>query len=98
MIDLEKTFDLFGDDFLKFESVVNKLHTRPDLCAFLLLDKLVPSTSDMISGAGHDEIWLDTNCEKLAETATTEDILTLVRCGVRYKYGSLTMFAWNGGV
>jgi hypothetical protein len=92
MIDLEKTFNSFDNDFLEFELVENKLHPRADLCAFLLLDKLIPGTADMVSAGEHDEIWLDTDCDKLAEIATEADILTLVRCGVRYGDGSLAMF------
>lgn len=96
MIDLEATFDKYDNEYLKFERVENKLHSRPDLCAFLLLDKLMPSDGrDIICAAEHDEIFLDADCEKLAEVATEDDILTLTRCGVRYagEVDSLAMFA-----
>ena len=96
MIDLEATFDRHSDDFLKFDRVENKLHSRPDLCAFLLLDKLLPNAGrDMVCAAEHDEIFLDADCEKLAEVVTDDDILTLTRCGVRYDSDtdSLAMFA-----
>jgi hypothetical protein len=47
-----------------------------------------------VTAAEHDEIWLDVDCERLAEIATEVDILYLVRCGVRYdEYNkSLQMF------
>lgn len=96
MIDLEETFERLNDDYLKFERVENKLHSRPDLCAFLLLDKLIPNAGrGMVCAAEHDEIFLDADCEKLAEVATEEDILTLTRCGVHYdsETDSLAMFA-----
>lgn len=96
MIDLKATFEKCDDDYLKFDRVQNKLHSRPDLCAFLLLDKLMPRAGrDMVRGAEHDEIYLDADCEKLAEVATENDILTLTRCGVRYnsETESLAMFA-----
>lgn len=96
MIDLDATFEKHNDDYLKFERVENKLHSRPDLCAFLLLDKLLPNDGrDMVCAAEHDEIFLDADCEKLAEVATEEDILTLTRCGVHYDSytDSLAMFA-----
>ena len=96
MIDLKETFEKCDDDYRKFDRVENKLHSRPDLCAFLLLDKLMPRAGrDMVYAAEHDEIYLDVDCEKLAEVATENDILTLTRCGVRYnsETESLAMFA-----
>lgn len=95
MIDLKETFEKFNDDYIKFKRVANPLHHRPDICAFLLLDKLVPGNGDMVAAAEHDEIYLDTDCDKLAEVATEDDILTLVRCGVRYdrETSGLAMFA-----
>ena len=96
MIDLYVIFEKHNDDYLKFERVENKLHSRPDLCAFLLIDKLLPNDGrDIVSAATHDEIFLDADCEKLAEVATEEDILTLTRCGVLYdrETDSLAMFA-----
>ena len=95
MIDLDATFEKHNDDFLEFERVEGKLHSRPDLCAFLLIDKLLPREGrDIVSAAEHDEIYLDADCEKLAEVATEEDILTLTRCGVLYDSStdSLVMF------
>lgn len=96
MIDLDATFKKHDADYLRFERVENKLHSRPDICAFLLLDKLLPNDGrDMVCAAEHDEIFLDADCDKLAEVATEEDILTLTRCGVRYDSDtdSLAMFA-----
>ena len=96
LADLNEVFEKYNDDYLKFERVENKLHARPDLCAFLLIDKLLPNNgSDIVCAAEHDEIYLDADCEKLAEVATEEDILTLTRCGVRYdsEFDSLVMFA-----
>jgi hypothetical protein len=96
MIDINCAFNNYDDDYLKFERVVDKLHPRPDICAFLLLDKILPNDGfDMVCGAEHDEIYLDVDCERLAEVATEEDVLTLVRCGVHYdeETDSLAMFA-----
>ena len=95
MLNLAEVFEKFDDDYIKFERIENKLSGRPDLHAFLLLDKLMPGTRDMVSAAKHDEIYLDVDCEKLAEVASEDDILTLTRCGVRYEgdTDSLCMFA-----
>jgi len=95
MINLSEVFEKYDDDFLEFDRVENKLHPRPDLCGFLLLDKLVPNPgNDIVGGAEHDEIYLIVDCDKLTEVATELDILTLIRCGIRYikDYDSLAMF------
>ena len=95
MINIESTFTKYEDEYLKFDRVEKKYSSRPDICAFILLDKLVPSNGhDMISAAEHDEIFLNTDCEKLAEVATEEDILMLKRCGVNYSgdFECLSMF------
>ncbi len=94
MINLEEAFEKVRGEFHKFENIENPLHRRRDIAAFLLLDKLVPSGSDdIVGGAGHDVIWLDTNIDKLAEVATEEDILYLHRCGVRLGDDCLEMYA-----
>lgn len=96
MINLQETFDKFEYNFSEFDKVVEKYSNRPDLHAFILLDKLVPSDNniDIIGHAELDYICLDIDLEKLAEVATEDDILTLRRCGVRYDeyYDSLMIF------
>jgi hypothetical protein len=86
---------LFNDDegeFLKFDRIEQKLSNRPDIHAFLLLDSLVPRDRDMVSAAEHDEIWLDVEPEELAKVATREQVIDLIRCGVRFDAGYLCMF------
>lgn len=95
MVDLNDAFEKFCDDHGKFYLIESKLHSRPDLCAFLLLDKLVPCVGKgMVSAAMSDEIYLDVDCNMLADAATEDDIRTLRRCGVRYDEDneSLCMF------
>ena len=86
-------FEKHDDEFIKFDRVDNKRSQRRDLHAFLLLTELFPSTSKIVSGAGHDEIWLSPT-GKQVETLTDFQILELVRCGVRYddEHESLCMF------
>ena len=91
----DETDGTYGGEFLEFDKVSPKLSTRPDLHAFLLLDSMFPGmTTDMISGASHDEIWLDVDAEALASIATDEQLRDLCRCGVRYdeENDSLVMF------
>lgn len=85
----------FDREFLKFENVRYKLSSRPDLHAFLVLDALVPGIRDMVSGAEHDEIYLDVEIEDLAAVVDPEMLLDLHRCGVRYDEETvgLAMFA-----
>ena len=83
-----------GDEFLKFDRVQNKRSRRPDLHAFLLLDELVPGRSCMVDAAEHDEIFLDTPLDELEKVVTEDQIVELVRCGVRMDSftDSLAMF------
>ena len=86
--------EALGEEFLKFDRVQQKLSSRPDIHAFILLNKLVPSGHDIVVNAAHDEIWLDVDPTDLARVANEHDIVDLVRCGVRYdeEYSSLAMF------
>lgn len=82
-------------EFLRFERVSQKLSSRPDVHAFLLLDQLIPgSDCDMVAAAEHDEIFLAPEPEELAMVATPEIVIELHRCGVRYdvETNSLAMF------
>lgn len=96
MLDLEAVFEKFDDEYIRFERIENPAHSRPDVCAFIMLDRLVPSekSRDMVCSAEHDEIWLDVDIEELARVATEDDVLSLVRCGVRLDTDiqSLAMF------
>jgi len=94
MIEIRKLFELHNDEYGKFERVENKLSSRDDLHAFMLLDKLfpdIPHTNsygtvfypEIIAGVTHDQIWLSLKSEQI-ETLTSDQVLELVRCGVMY--------------
>jgi len=85
-MNLEKMFDKHDEEYLKFDRIENPPHNRPDLCAFILLDKLSPSerARDIIACSEHDEFWIDASPEDVANNATEEDIIYLQRCGIRY--------------
>ena len=92
-MEIHDRFEAVTDDYLKFDRVENKLSTRSDIHAFILLNEIFPGTRDMVCASGHDNIWLDVgseDCDKL----TDDQVLELVRCGVMFdeESGSLSMF------
>jgi len=96
-MNLEAMFEGNDKEFLKFDRIEKPLHHRPDICAFLMLDSILPpevKDRDMVSGARHDVIYLDVDCEALAKVITDEQVRDLSRCGVLYDCDtdSLSMF------
>lgn len=88
-----------NDQYGEFHLVEPKFATRPDLHAFIILDKLAPSIptehergsgekylmySDIIACAEHDEVYLDFHDEDLNDKITIEMALDLYRCGIIY--------------
>jgi len=90
--DGDDIFAEFHGEYGEFEKVENKLSTRPDLHAFLLLDSLFPGKHDMVCAAEHDEIYLEVEPEYLRKVATKKQLLDLHRCGVICDDGDLCMF------
>ena len=84
MINIAETFAKLEDEKLSFKQIQDPPSDRSDLCAFILLDALVPGESHIVACAEHDEIWLDVDLDRLAEAATEEDIRTLRCCGVHF--------------
>ena len=92
-MNLAEMFENNQDSFLKFENIKTKMSTRPDLHAFMLLDKLLPSTHDLIVSAEHDIIYLDVTLDKLEGIITEEQVKELIMCGVMIEDGEgLAMF------
>jgi hypothetical protein len=93
---LKELFDAVTDDYLDFARIENPPSQRPDLCAFILLDRLLPGgDSDIVSASEHDEFYLSFDCDELAKVATPELVRDLSRCGVRYdeSFNALCMFS-----
>ena len=93
--DMADLFERHEGEFIKFDRVTTKRSNRRDLHAFIRLDELVPGDRCVISGAEHDEIWIEVSIPALAKVATEADIIELIRCGVRLDADveSLAMFA-----
>lgn len=81
-----------GGEYLEFDRVENRLSSRRDIHAFILLNNLFPGDGDIVCSAGHDQIWLDAS-EENVESLTDEQIIELSRCGVMLDDGMLSMFA-----
>lgn len=93
----EEMLEIFSEreGFGEFQDVETKLSNRPDLHAFLLLDKLNPSDDGecIIAAAEHDEIYLWADLDTVAKNATEEQINELILCGVFISEDSFAMFA-----
>lgn len=93
MLNIEELFVKHEEEYLKFDKVKEKKTNRPDLQALLILDSIIPSNRDIISASEHDAFFLGIDLEVLAAKATEEQIIDLIRCGVRYSgYNCLFMF------
>lgn len=93
--EMEALFELFDDEFGQFENIESPMHRLKDLCAFLMLDAVLPGNYKAVAAAEHDKIWLNADVEGLARVATNGLIRDLVRCGVMLdtENNSLAMFA-----
>ncbi len=87
-----QTFDKHCGEYLQFHKITDKKSKRPDLHSFLLLDSLIPSDQDIVSAANHDEIYLSIDLEALAQVINEEQVIELIRCGLRINEDSLQMF------
>lgn len=97
VLNLKDAFKNFEDDFLDFDSLIERLSSRPDLNAFTLLDKLIPSKNNqaIISASRYQEYYLSIDVKELEKVITEKEVQALVRCGVRYDttYNALCLFS-----
>lgn len=89
---LRALFNTHGDEYGKFEKVEPKRSRRRDLHAFMLLDELLPGDGQVLLSSEHDEVYLGFDDDELAAVITEEQVLELVRCGVRHDGSGLCMF------
>ncbi len=94
--DLAAEFERHEGISHKFVGITNPPSQRPDLCALLLLDALLPSTERqwILSSAEHDQVWFDVDCDDLVKVISSEQVEYLVRCGIFFdnEFGCLSMF------
>jgi len=91
---LRDLFEKHDELFMAFEFYGRTGTCRPDLAAFILLDQLCPATGGIVIGAINGEIVLNIDQEELAKVITEDQVIELIRCGVRYddQHDSLCMF------
>ena len=90
---LFETFEKYADEYGHFERIVNPMHMRPDIHAFLLLSFLVPEPGKkIIRDYIHGAAWLNVDIVKLKKVASEEDVRDLVRCGVGIDGDDLGIF------
>ena len=90
--DLAEWFNVNFDEYLHFERVDDKITNRPDLEALLMLDKQYDSNVGILGGVNYEEVFLNVDLNKI--DLTEDDVIKLLRCGVRYDSDSesLSMF------
>lgn len=88
-------WNLHDEEYHDFKSVKNPPCESSDLSAFMLIHKfMISKEADVITSAEHDEIYLPSIDDLDLEKITEDDIISLIRCGVRYdqNYECLSMF------
>lgn len=94
----ERMIEIFNQlaDEPIFPKVSEQLSHRRDLNGMMILANLFPEPTqlDFICCAEHDQIWFDVDINQLAERATEQQILDIMRCGIWFDSNieSLTMF------
>jgi hypothetical protein len=76
-----KKWDKYKKHFLNWNAVQNRLATCPQVHALILLDKLFPNRSYLISDAYHELLRLAITWEELEKVASESQIIDLIRCG-----------------
>jgi len=94
---VSEMFQKHDSEYHHFERIpeVVRYSNRADLHAFIMLDKIVPGITSIISAAEHDEVYLGFEVTDLEGYITEEQVKDLLRCGVMLNEGldSLYMFA-----
>lgn len=88
-------WNLHDNEYLKFKEIKNPPCESSDLSAFMLIHKfMIDKEADIIISSEHDEIYLSSIDTLNLEIIKEEDIINLIRCGVRYdqNYECLSMF------
>lgn len=91
---IDARFEAMTSEYGEFKRITNKLSNRPDLHAFMMLDRLDPTaTGDLITHVDGDVMYLNVDRD-LLENQDDDFIRDLTRCGVSWddQYDCLYMF------
>jgi len=93
-MNIEELFEKYEDEFLNYRVDPSLEKIRKDFTIFKMLNDKFPSHKDLISGSGHEEIFLDVDPKELLSVFTEEEIVKMIRCGLRFssEYDCLCMY------
>jgi hypothetical protein len=77
--EMKALFEKHEDQYLNYGG-----EGRNDLMIFNVMADLVPGNADIVSYAGHEEIYLSIEPEKFADVAEESTIVWLIELGLRY--------------
>ena len=81
--EVERLFIKHADEYLNFKHVVKPRSKSRNLHGIMLLDSLIPfGEGNFLSGAEHDEVYLDVDVEALSEKLSEDLIVELIRSGI----------------
>ena len=84
MLNLEEVFKKHANETGEFDRIKNPPSKKMDLCAFILLDKMLGGGDCIIIGAMRHRVLLWVDIDEFAAIATEEQVVYLIRCGVLY--------------
>lgn len=82
-MDVKELFDKYEDEYLNYRvdpALEGKVHD------FIVFEALVPfvERGDLVGNYGYEEIYLNVDVEKVLSKLTEDEIVRLIRCGLRY--------------
>jgi hypothetical protein len=69
MLNLEDAFNKFENEWMNFDHIESPPSHRPELCALMLLDRLVPGSGGVLDMTMNHEIEICIDMERFAAVA-----------------------------
>lgn len=84
-LDLRAEFEACAGEFRQFDRIQRPLHARPEICALLMLDRMMLAPNGSLMRASTEGmVTLAVDCREFAGVATPSQVRDLARCGVTY--------------
>jgi len=96
-MNIKKFMDRYSVEHGKFDRIKDPPSTHRDLCAMLILSKFMTdhhtSIINCAESNGTGKLVFEPSIHDVETTATEQEVIDLIRCGVRYsgEYGALVM-------